>query len=259
MIAGAGSGKTTVMAARVVWLVATGQVAPGRGPRPHLHHQGDRRARRHRIRDSLREAGLLPEPRAARRRRRRGGGRGADRRDLPRLRRRAAHRARPADRPRARHPADRRRQPLPARRPRGAALHRPGRAAHRLARPRRPVPPRPRRRDERAPGHPRPGARATTPPSGRGSTPGWPPSTARPTARRTRRRSPPSTERAELLGLVEAYRGAQAPPRPDGLLRPDRARRRGSPSSARRSARSSAASSRSCCSTSTRTPRSRRR
>ena len=28
MIAGAGSGKTTVMAARVVWLVATGRVAP---------------------------------------------------------------------------------------------------------------------------------------------------------------------------------------------------------------------------------------
>ena len=28
VIAGAGSGKTTVMAARVVWLVATGQVAP---------------------------------------------------------------------------------------------------------------------------------------------------------------------------------------------------------------------------------------
>ena len=29
VIAGAGSGKTTVMAARVVWLVATGRVAPG--------------------------------------------------------------------------------------------------------------------------------------------------------------------------------------------------------------------------------------
>ena len=28
VIAGAGSGKTTVMAARVVWLVGTGQVAP---------------------------------------------------------------------------------------------------------------------------------------------------------------------------------------------------------------------------------------
>ncbi len=30
VIAGAGSGKTTVMAARVVWLVATGRVAPAR-------------------------------------------------------------------------------------------------------------------------------------------------------------------------------------------------------------------------------------
>ena len=30
VVAGAGSGKTTVMAARVVWLVATGQVAPER-------------------------------------------------------------------------------------------------------------------------------------------------------------------------------------------------------------------------------------
>ena len=28
IVAGAGSGKTTVMAARVVWLVGTGQVAP---------------------------------------------------------------------------------------------------------------------------------------------------------------------------------------------------------------------------------------
>ena len=44
VIAGAGSGKTTVMAARVVWLVATGRVSPGRGPGPDLHHQGDRRA-----------------------------------------------------------------------------------------------------------------------------------------------------------------------------------------------------------------------
>src|SRR4051794_40351153 len=31
IVAGAGSGKTTVMAARVVWLVGTGQVAPEQG------------------------------------------------------------------------------------------------------------------------------------------------------------------------------------------------------------------------------------
>jgi DNA helicase-2/ATP-dependent DNA helicase PcrA len=30
VVAGAGSGKTTVMAARVVWLVATGQIRPSR-------------------------------------------------------------------------------------------------------------------------------------------------------------------------------------------------------------------------------------
>ena len=45
IIAGAGSGKTTVMAARVVWLIATGRVAARRDPRPDLHHQGHRRAR----------------------------------------------------------------------------------------------------------------------------------------------------------------------------------------------------------------------
>ena len=33
VIAGAGTGKTTVMAARVVWLVATGQVRPPTGAR----------------------------------------------------------------------------------------------------------------------------------------------------------------------------------------------------------------------------------
>ena len=44
VIAGAGSGKTTVMAARVVWLVVSGQVAPRAGPRPDLHQQGGRRA-----------------------------------------------------------------------------------------------------------------------------------------------------------------------------------------------------------------------
>ena len=146
VIAGAGSGKTTVMAARVVWLVATGQVAPGEilgltfttkataelaDPDPRQPAPGRAAAR-------PREPRRLGE--------RRGGGRGADGRDLPLLRLGAAHRARPADRPRARHPADRRRQPLPARRPRRAALHRarsstsPTRPRHVVA-----VPPRARR------------------------------------------------------------------------------------------------------------------
>ncbi len=60
VIAGAGSGKTTVMAARVVWLVATGRVAPGEilgltfTTKATAELQG-------RIRDNLRRAGLLPE------------------------------------------------------------------------------------------------------------------------------------------------------------------------------------------------------
>jgi DNA helicase-2/ATP-dependent DNA helicase PcrA len=60
VLAGAGSGKTTVMAARVVWLVATGRVAPGEilgltfTTKATAELQG-------RIRDNLRRAGLLPE------------------------------------------------------------------------------------------------------------------------------------------------------------------------------------------------------
>ena len=59
VIAGAGSGKTTVMAARVVWLVATGQVAPaevlGLTFTTKATAELDTR-----IRSALREAGLLP-------------------------------------------------------------------------------------------------------------------------------------------------------------------------------------------------------
>ena len=60
VVAGAGSGKTAVMAARVVWLVATGQVEPGEvlgltfTTKATAELQG-------RIRDSLRQAGLLPD------------------------------------------------------------------------------------------------------------------------------------------------------------------------------------------------------
>ena len=115
-IAGAGSGKTTVMAARVVWLVATGQVRPDQVLGLTFTTKATAELAT-RIRDALR-AGRAPARRAA------GGpsgeeaedGRGADGGDLQRLRRGAAHRARPADRPRARHPADRRRVALPARR-----------------------------------------------------------------------------------------------------------------------------------------------
>ena len=60
VIAGAGSGKTTVMAARVVWLVATGQVAPDQvlGLTFTTKATAELRSR---IRDALAPAGLLPE------------------------------------------------------------------------------------------------------------------------------------------------------------------------------------------------------
>ena len=107
VIAGAGSGKTTLMAARVVYLVVTGQVRARPGARPDLHHQGGQRAAAADPRRRCAPAGL--RRRRSDRRRRRGRPR-ADGRDLQRLRRRAAHRPRPADRPRARHPGDHRRR-----------------------------------------------------------------------------------------------------------------------------------------------------
>ncbi len=60
VIAGAGSGKTTVMAARVVWLVATGRVSPGEilGLTFTTKATAELQSR---IRDNLRKAGLLPE------------------------------------------------------------------------------------------------------------------------------------------------------------------------------------------------------
>jgi len=65
VIAGAGSGKTTVMAARVVWLVATGRVQPGEilGLTFTTKATAELAAR---IRASLRQAGLLPARDAAR-------------------------------------------------------------------------------------------------------------------------------------------------------------------------------------------------
>ncbi len=61
VIAGAGSGKTTVMAARVVWLVATGRVRPDQV----LGLTFTTKAAHElavRIRGGLRDAGILPEP-----------------------------------------------------------------------------------------------------------------------------------------------------------------------------------------------------
>ena len=113
IVAGAGSGKTTVMAARVVWLVGTGQVAPEQvlgltftnkaaaelcGARP----QGPARPARRTVRPARRTPS------------RRGVGE-PTRLHLPRLRRAADQGARPAARPGAARPAARRRHPLPAR------------------------------------------------------------------------------------------------------------------------------------------------
>ena len=59
VIAGAGSGKTTVMAARVVWLVATGRVAPGEVLGLTFTTKATAELAK-RIRDNLLQAGLLP-------------------------------------------------------------------------------------------------------------------------------------------------------------------------------------------------------
>jgi DNA helicase II / ATP-dependent DNA helicase PcrA len=61
VIAGAGSGKTTLMAARVVWLVATGRVQPDEvlGLTFTNKAAGELATR---IRDALRDAGILPPP-----------------------------------------------------------------------------------------------------------------------------------------------------------------------------------------------------
>jgi DNA helicase-2/ATP-dependent DNA helicase PcrA len=59
VIAGAGSGKTSVMAARVVWLVATGQVAPAEVLGLTFTTKATAELAT-RIRESLRAAGLLP-------------------------------------------------------------------------------------------------------------------------------------------------------------------------------------------------------
>jgi DNA helicase-2/ATP-dependent DNA helicase PcrA len=60
VIAGAGSGKTTVMAARVVWLVATGRVRPDQVLGLTFTTKATAELQT-RIRESLRQAGLLPD------------------------------------------------------------------------------------------------------------------------------------------------------------------------------------------------------
>ncbi len=104
VVAGAGAGKTETMAARVVWLVATGQVLPEQVlgltfTRKAAQQLGVRvRTRLRRLAGSRLLDDLDPTGRAARR----GAGRRADGRHLPRLRRAPGRRARPAAARRAR-------------------------------------------------------------------------------------------------------------------------------------------------------------
>ena len=130
VVAGAGAGKTETMAARVVWLVATGAVLPEqvlgltftRKAAQQLGARVRSRLRRlagSRLLDELDPSGRAPG-RAARGR--------ADRRHLPRLRRTAGRRARPAAARRARRPAAGRDRVVAARPPGGHHLgRRPGR------------------------------------------------------------------------------------------------------------------------------------
>ena len=151
---------------------------PPGGARADLHHQGHPRARHPhpRVAAGRRHPAVTRRPDAggpggAGRRR---GARGAHRLDVQRLRGLAADRARPADRPRARHPGGRRCVALPARGPGHRPSPGPRRAAQRPPQDGDRQPAGPRQRDERAPAHPGRGAGlpAATPPRGGGGTGG---------------------------------------------------------------------------------------
>ena len=122
VVAGAGSGKTETMAARVVWLLANGLVAARPGARPDVHAQGRRRAGRAGAQAAAhaRPGGRGRGRRARRRGRRRartglGGPRAADDLDLQLLRRVAGRRPRAAARARPVGAAARRGGPVAAR------------------------------------------------------------------------------------------------------------------------------------------------
>ena len=224
-----------------------GRHRPGRarrGARPHLHHQGHRRARRPGSATACAQAGLLPDrrPRPA------DGEDDEDEVEEPTVATYHAYAAalltehglRIGHEPDTRLIADASRYQLAAR-----AVQRytaAGRAAHRLA---------PTTssqyllaldgRDERAPRRPRRRARLRRRASARCSRPAM--------ADEHRKTYREKNEKA-IVGDRPAGRAArpgrglprpQEPPRADGLLRPDRARRPARRASARRSARSSAA------------------
>ncbi len=114
IVAGAGSGKTTVMAARVVWLVGTGQVAPEQvlGLTFTNKAAGElaERVRKALIKAGVTDPDVIDPDNPGR----------ARHLDLPRLRGPPPDRSRPAHRPRTDGPSARRRHPLPARRARAA-------------------------------------------------------------------------------------------------------------------------------------------
>ena len=252
VIAGAGSGKSETMAARLVWLVANGMVRPDRVlgltfTRKAAAEFADRvRSRLER----LRRAGATER---ARRNTGRRGHRGPVRRGpgdrhLSRLRGPPGQRQRPAGGPRAVHAADHPGAVLAARRADRGRLRRPDGRGHLDAADGHRGRARPGRRPVRAPAR----HRATSPRSGSGS---------RPSRMRCRggsprpfgRLSPPS---APGSSSCRWSAGTRRPRR--------RARcwttgtrwrwRPGSPAGTRRSGRPSAPATRSSCSTSTRTP-----
>ena len=260
IVAGAGSGKTTAMAARVVWLICTGQVQPEEVLGPDLHQEGGQRARRPDPRrpDQGRRtrldaaAGPAPDPRRAPAQQHpelgaRGTGR-ARRLDVPRVRGHVDRRARAAARPRAGRPGARRRHPVPARGSRSYG-DQPGRS-----------------------GSPRTTCRRWSTACSR-STASWRTTCCGRTtyARMTTRCGPEvaAARQADSRGAqarrdrAEAWRdpaagrgvpGIQGRARRRRLRRPDGARRaagRGVPGGR---GRSSGRGTRSCCSTSTRTP-----
>ena len=206
VIAGAGSGKTSVMAARVVYLVATGQVAPDQvlGLTFTTKATAELASR---VRSALAAAGLdePASPATATRRAARAGGAGGL--DLQRLRRLAAHRARAAHRPRAGHPGDGRRLPLPGGGAGDRAAHRRGRAAQRAPEVRHRLPARPRRRAERAPRH----ASRRCAPGRPGERPLFEAALATSRAKtEITKVLDKMSEREEILDLVEGYRRLKA-------------------------------------------------
>ena len=188
VIAGAGSGKTSIMAARVVYLVATGQVRPDQvlGLTFTTKAAGELGTR---IRGALTRAGLERVAAAS------GTTHEVEETLEPVVATYnayaavAADRARSPDRARARHPGDGRRVALPARRPGHRAAPRPGHPAVRPPGHRRRLAAGARRRAERAPARPPPSCASSTRPAAARFVAGYAPSRPRATATRSPRRS----------------------------------------------------------------------